>query len=220
MLFATSRAIAPASPRLCFIAMRQHIPDEQALKYRVCRAVEAGFKEIQLHYPKEYVPEAIETAIYLNKVIGGDARIIANNWIELMWAASLHGLHLGRFDFPMHHARRLAPTACIGWTIDGLGDLSSLQAQQANYIGLKIFNSPRSQPGGVAPMGMEALKQAIQLYQKPITVLGGINSHNLAEIASVLRPDDTIAMVGDICREEDPYHLAYKYRCIVDEVSR
>ncbi len=196
----------------CLIANGSVVSDEKTYIKRVCRIVEAGFSCIQVHWPPREIQKCVSSAMHLKNLLSDSALVIVNNHVDAALASGADGVHLAGHDFPVVHARRLlGDKAIIGYTLTSWRDLHDKETLSlVNYVGIKIWSSPRSQPEGAPPWGIEGIKEALELLEVPVIVLGGITKQTQPDILPILRlrSGDGFAVVGDSWRAEDPLTLA------------
>ena len=127
---------------------------------------------------------------------------IINDDIELARAVNAHGVHLGKDDFSLIHARQvLGENAIIG--VSCYNDLDrAIEAENynANYVAFgAIFSSSTKPDAKVA--GLEIIAQAKQQLSIPVCTIGGITQKNIQQV--IQQGADMAAVISGIFSADD-----------------
>ncbi len=127
---------------------------------------------------------------------------IINDDIELARAVNAHGVHLGKDDFSLRHARQvLGENAIIG--VSCYNDLDrAIEAENynANYVAFgAIFSSSTKPDAKVA--GLEIIAQAKQQLSIPVCTIGGITQKNIQQV--IQQGADMAAVISGIFSADD-----------------
>ncbi len=127
---------------------------------------------------------------------------IINDDIELARAVNAHGVHLGKDDFSLRHARQvLGENAIIG--VSCYNDLNrAIEAENynANYVAFgAIFSSSTKPDAQVA--GLEIIAQAKQQLSIPVCTIGGITQKNIQQV--IQQGADMAAVISGIFSADD-----------------
>ncbi|MEF8792362.1 thiamine phosphate synthase [Thiohalorhabdus sp.] len=131
-----------------------------------------------------------------------DARLIANDDIELARDAGADGVHLGRDDISVSHARIvLGKEALIGVSCyNELERAFAADRAGADYVAFGSFYPSPTKPGAPrAPLTL--LKRARSRIHLPIAVIGGITPDNAGPLA--LAGADAAAVASGLLDAED-----------------
>ncbi len=111
-----------------------------------------------------------------------DALLIINDRVDVALAVEADGVHLGQEDLPLAAARQLAPDLILGASSHNLDEALEAQAAGASYVNIgPIFaTQTKSLPHG--PLGPGAIDHIAPHLHVPITCMGGIKAHNIAEV--------------------------------------
>ncbi|WP_203336168.1 thiamine phosphate synthase [Nocardioides limicola] len=133
------------------------------------------------------------------------AMVIVNDRVDIALAAGADGVHLGRDDLPVPHARRIAPDLIIGATCRSRQHAVQAAADGADYAGFGPIRTSTSKVGLPAPLGFEALRAAAGPL--PLVGIGGLGvddaarvraagGHGMATIAAIWEDADPVAAAG------------------------
>lgn len=125
------------------------------------------------------------------------APLLINDDVELALAIGADGVHLGRDDGEIAHARqRLGAQAIIGTSC--YNDVEKAQAmaeQGADYVAFGRFFTSGSKPLA-APADIQTLRIAKQRLNLPIVAIGGILPENGGQLVNA--GADLLAVIGGI----------------------
>jgi len=131
-----------------------------------------------------------------------DATCIINDDIELARAVNADGVHLGRDDTALAHARQqLGEDAIIG--ISCYNDISlALEAERnsANYVAFGTMFSSPTKPDAVNA-GPETISQARKRLNVPICAIGGITEANIHQL--IEHDADMAAVISSLFAADD-----------------
>ncbi len=133
--------------------------------------------------------------------------LLVNDDVALAKAIGADGVHLGRDDASLAHARReLGPNALIGQSCYNLLPLA-VGAQQAgaDYVAFgAAFASPTKPQAVPAPLSLFA--EAKRQLAIPVVAIGGIHAHNARHLATA--GVDAIAVISAVAEAADPKKAA------------
>jgi len=135
------------------------------------------------------------------------ALFVLNDRPDLVQACGADGVHLGRTDTPVREARDLiGPDRLIGLSASTSGELDAIDG--ADYVGVTAFATP-TKDDAVAG-GLELVRAAAMALAVPWFAIGGIEPHNMAEVAAAGAPG--VAVVRAIRDADDPERAARELR--------
>lgn len=137
--------------------------------------------------------------------------LIVNDDIDLAATIGADGVHLGRDDASLRHAReRLGPRALIGVSCyNRLECAISAQAQGASYVAFgRFFPSPTKPGAAAAPVRL--LREARPRVSLPIVAIGGITPENGGLL--VRAGADLLAVISGVLGAADPARAAQAYQ--------
>ena len=154
--------------------------DTPGLVRAVDAAISGGARLVQ-YRNKTALPELrLEQAAQLTRLCASrGALLIVNDYVDVARAVDAHGVHLGRDDGAVEHARAaLGAGKLIGISCYRSLDLAQAAlAGGADYVAFGSFFPSQVKPGAVrAPL--ELLTQARQKFPAPIVAIGGITAEN------------------------------------------
>lgn len=132
------------------------------------------------------------------------ALLIVNDDIELAKASAADGVHVGKDDDDLAHARSvLGHGAVVGVSCyDSLQRAQSAVSGGADYIAFGSFFPSAIKPGAVrAPQSL--LTQAKQRWTIPVCAIGGIDTHNAAQL--IAEGADMLAVISTLFAAPDPH---------------
>ncbi len=135
--------------------------------------------------------------VVLNAVaeVPATVRLIVNDRPDIALAASADGVHLGARDIPPSAVRRIpgGERLILGVSAHSLEEVEQADSDDAvDYIALgPIF---RSRTKTVRePLGLEILRQARAMTEKPLVAIGGIDSKTVRDVLAA--GADSIAVI-------------------------
>ena len=138
--------------------------------------------------------------LYLTRKVGES--VIINDDIELAHAVEADGVHLGRDDADIAHARRrLGDHAIIG--ISCYNDLSlAIEAEKnaASYVAFGAIFPSSTKPEAPCA-GLAIIAQAKQQLSVPVCSIGGITRENIQQV--IAQGSDMTAVVSGIFGTDD-----------------
>lgn len=165
---------------------------EKAKKY-----LESDIKLIQLRQknPQERLQQAKQIQLLKSQF---NFIFIINDEPNLAKEVNADGVHLGQEDMPVAEARKiLGKEKIIGLSTHSINQVLDAQKQDINYIGFgAIFKSPTKNNPDHPVVGLDLLKQVVQISQIPVVAIGGINQSNIQEVLAT--GVDTVAMISDL----------------------
>lgn len=127
-------------------------------------------------------------AVYLTALVLADllrprnALFIVNDHADIAAAVNADGVHLGQDDLPLEHARKLLGSGkIIGISTHDPEQARAAEGAGADYIGYgPIFPTATKDAGPL--QGIEGLRSVRNAVSVPIIAIGGISSHNIADV--------------------------------------
>ena len=138
--------------------------------------------------------------------------LLINDDIELAAQIGADGVHLGREDGNIAHARaRLGHAAIIGVSCyNSVAQALEAQTQGATYVAFGRFFPSSSKPLA-APAQLETLQQAKRVLTVPIVAIGGILPDNGAQLLAA--GADVLAVIGGLF-DTSPEQAARAYQAL------
>lgn len=177
------------------------------------RLAEAGVQVIQYRDKLSSSARLLETARSLVSLCRShNFRLIVNDRADIAALSGAAGVHVGQDDLPVESARRVCGAqACIGVSTHNLDQFRAAIATSADYIAVgPIFaTSTKQNPDPV--VGLEFIRRARALTQKPLIAIGGITAERAPEVYAA--GADSIAVASDLASASDlPSRIAFYLR--------
>jgi thiamine-phosphate pyrophosphorylase len=144
-------------------------------------------------------------------------RFILNDRPDIAAIAGAAGVHVGQEDLPVEEARRICgPRAWVGVSTHNLEQLREAVRTSADYIAVgPIFpTATKENPDPV--VGIDFLRAARQLTQKPLVAIGGITVESAADVFRA--GADSVAVISDLVAAGDPASRAREFLAVAERV--
>ncbi len=143
----------------------------------------AGVRWVQLrekHMPKRQFLRYARAAREATRRYG--ARLVVNDHVDVALLARADGVHLGEKDITVRDARRLAgDRLIIGATSHSMAEALSAAGEGADYVSIGPVFASKIKPG-LAPRGLEFVKEAVRRLRLPFVAIGGIAPENVGRV--------------------------------------
>jgi thiamine-phosphate pyrophosphorylase len=195
-------AIADAG---CF-ASRQNPTAE--LMHFVAELASGGVTLLQYRNKFDVPREMLSQSRELKRVFGDKVMLIMNDRADLCLAAGFDGLHLGQDDLSPDAARLvIGAEAVLGFSTHNPEQVSEADALPLDYIavGPVFATSTKANPDPV--IGLEGVKTARALTNKPLVAIGGITRANCRSVIDA--GADSVAVIADLLT--DPRRAAEEF---------
>ena len=176
---------------------------ERGLVISVEQALRGGATLIQYRDKSAQVNEKSARAQALLKICRqAKVPLIINDDVELALAIGADGVHVGRDDQAVQHARQmLGSQAIVGASCYHQLSLATQAVRDgASYVAFGRFFESLTKPGQ-ALANQQLLRAAKQQLSVPIAAIGGIAAENAPEL--VAAGTDFLAVIHDLWREDD-----------------
>lgn len=137
-------------------------------------------------------------------------RVIVNDRPDVAAIADAGGAHVGQEDLPVEFARRICGSQrWVGISTHNVTQLNEAVHSSADYIAVgPIFATATKQ--NLDPVaGLEFIREARRLTQKPIVAIGGITLERAEEVFRA--GADSVAVASDLVCAADPSAHARAY---------
>jgi thiamine-phosphate pyrophosphorylase len=128
--------------------------------------------------------------------------LVINDRADVALAVGADGLHVGQDDMPYAMARALLPGKIIGLSITALDQLDAADARAADYLGVGPIFAQATKADAAPPLGLEGLRAARRLTNRPLMAIGGVTAANAAALRAA--GADGLAIVSAIVAANDP----------------
>jgi thiamine-phosphate pyrophosphorylase len=143
---------------------------------------------------------------------------IVNDYVDIAMLADADGVHVGQDDLPVLDVRRLiGPDKLIGLSTHAPEQIRRAEAEGADYIGVGPIFSTQTKEDVCEPVGFEYLAYAAANTSLPIAAIGGIKTHNIAEVAR--HGAKTICLVTEIVGAQDIARTVQSLRRLIKDTK-
>jgi thiamine-phosphate pyrophosphorylase len=181
-------------PILCLVTDRRRLAERLAidpsgdaiLERLVAQAAEAADAGVDWIQVRERDLEARVLYDLVDRVVGavgGLARVIVNDRLDIAIGSGAGGVHLGERSVPADRVRAIVPAGFpIGvscHTPTTVGDVG-----EVDYVIVGTVFASRSKPEAAPLLGLEGLAAACRLSRVPVIAIGGITLHTSAQVVA------------------------------------
>lgn len=123
--------------------------------------------------------------------------LILNDWPELAVDAGFDGVHVGQMDLSPTEARGIVgPAKIVGASTHNEAQLRGADAQPVDYIAIGPVFATATKKDPDAVVGLEGVRLARGLTQKPLVAIGGITLENASRVLEA--GADSVAIISAI----------------------
>ena len=194
--------------------------DPHALLRDVEQALLGGATILQYRDKSSDHAQRLDTARQLRQLTHQhNTLLIINDDVELAAACLADGVHLGRDDATIDHARQqLGPAAIIGVSCyNHLERARQAAGAGADYVAFGRFFPSRSKPQASAA-SLDTLQRAKREFVIPIAAIGGITSDNASALVGA--GADMLAVINDLFAQSDIRAAAQRYQRFFENRGR
>ena len=136
--------------------------------------------------------------------------LILNDYVDLVAESGFDGVHLGQTDMPPRDARALlGADTLIGISTHNEAQLSAAAPEPVDYVAIGPVFATVSKENPDPVVGLEGVRLARQLTDKPLVAIGGITLANVAEVWAA--GADSVAVISGIFGSVDPLRAAAEF---------
>jgi thiamine-phosphate pyrophosphorylase len=183
-------------PRLYAIIDAAFFPDTAALLAFAAELCDGGVTLVQYRNKSGNARQMLSQARELRRKLEG-ARLIMNDRADLCLAAGFDGVHLGQEDLSPEGARRIVGEKLwVGVSTHNPEQVRAEASGSADYVavGPVFATSSKANPDPV--IGLEGVRAARRLTQKPLVAIGGITRENCRSVLEA--GADAVAVISDL----------------------
>lgn len=142
-----------------------------------------------------------------------------NDRSDVAHLAGASGVHVGQDDLGVEQARVVIGDAkLVGLSTHNLQQFAQAAKTTADYIAVGPIFETRTKANPDPVVGVEFVRRARSLTDKPIVAIGGITLQRAAEV--IAAGADSVAVIGDILQAPDPVAHAAKYLVLLEKLPR
>ena len=187
-------------PRLYPILDAGCFPNALGLITAAEELASAGVTLVQYRNKSGNARVMLEQARELKKHLGDSIRLIMNDRADLALMAEFDGVHVGQDDLSPESVRKIiGPERWLGVSTHHPEQLRDADLTSADYlaIGPVFSTSSKEKPDPV--VGLEGVRGARRLTEKPLVAIGGITRGNAASLIEA--GADSVAVISDLLRD-------------------
>ena len=194
----------PALPRGLYVVTGAEYVDDGRLANAVQHAIIGGARAVQYRDKTGDAGKRKREAVTLRDMCHEhDVLFIVNDDVRLAAEIGADGVHLGREDAAIAHARNvLGPAAIIGASCYNLfGRASRAVGEGADYVAFGSFFHSQTKPGSIRAEP-DVLTRARDELTTHVVAIGGITADNGRQL--IRAGADMLAVCGGIFDHRDP----------------
>jgi thiamine-phosphate pyrophosphorylase len=145
-------------------------------------------------------------------------KYVVNDRPDVAVLAAAQGVHVGQQDLDVEEARAICgATRWVGVSTHTLEQIQRADKSSADYIAVGPIFATHTKDNPDAVVGLDFIRRARPLTQKPLVAIGGIT---LERAADVLRAGaDSLAVARDLLCASDPASRARRFLDLAAHVS-
>jgi thiamine-phosphate pyrophosphorylase len=168
-----------------------------ALQTLVRQLADAGVTILQYRNKQGGEVQILEDARIMRAAAGSALRLILNDWPALAAQADFDGVHVGQQDIPPEEARSIVGSdRIVGISTHNEAQLRAADREPVDYIAIGPVFSTASKENPDPVVGLEGVRRARTLTQKPLVAIGGITLAAAAEVRNA--GADSVAVISAI----------------------
>lgn len=171
---------------------------------------DSGVELIQ--YRNKRIPSRDLFQISRNLVVslGSRSRLIVNDRPDIASLAGAGGVHVGREDVSVEDARNICGRdRWVGVSTHTLAQVREATSTSADYIAVGPVFSTATKENPEPVVGVELIRRARALTDKPLVAIGGITLERAEEVYR--SGADSLAVSKDLLAAENPAQRAREY---------
>jgi thiamine-phosphate pyrophosphorylase len=175
-----------------------------ATKDVVAAAVRGGISVVQLREKELETRDFFQEGFEIRSLLRfAGVPLIINDRVDIAVALEADGVHLGQKDLPLMQARKiLGPNRIIGFSLEEPGQINETTVRYADYFAISPVFFTATKVDISSPWGLEGLRKARSLTDKPLVAIGGITHANARTVVEA--GADCVAVVSAIVSAQDP----------------
>lgn len=190
----------PALPRLYAILDAVCYPQQHELYNAAHEMIAGGLTLLQYRNKNGNARVILDHAQELKRIAATSARLIMNDRADLCLAANFDGCHVGQDDLSPAAVRKIiGRDLVLGVSTHNPEQAMEADHSPADYIAVGPVFPTGSKENPDPVIGLEGVRRARQLTNKPLVAIGGITRANCRAVINA--GADCVAVIGDLVRE-------------------
>jgi len=174
--------------------------------------VGAGASLLQYRNKGGSARQMLSEARELRRRLGLGVRLIMNDRADLCLAAGFDGVHLGQEDLSPEGGRLVVGSKLlVGISTHTLDQVRAAARTSANYIAVGPVFPSTTKLGPDPPLGLDGVRAARTLTDKPLVAIGGINRANCLSV--IKAGANSVAVISDLL--QDPGKSVAQFRSVL-----
>ena len=175
------------------------------------KLIGAGVEVLQYRAKKVPAKEMLASARELAEAArAGGARFFVNDRPDVASLAGADGVHVGQDDLGVEEARGVVgPDAWVGLSTHNIEQFEKALSSSADYIAVGPIFATTSKANPDPVVGLELIRRARRLTERPIVAIGGITLERAAEVIEA--GADSVAVISDVLGAENPADRVRQY---------
>ena len=188
------------------------LPREELLG-KVSEAVEGGVDLVQLRDKSLPGGRLLDLACSIREALGGRAKLVVNERIDVALAAGVHGVQLGEEGLPVAQARKILGNGLlIGRSVHSTDVAVQAELDGSDFLVVGTMYASQSHPGEV-PAGPGLMEEISKNCHLPLIGIGGVAPENAAEL--IESGASGVAVITNILGAENPRAAAERLKDIL-----
>ena len=180
---------------------------------KVSKAVEGGVDLVQLRDKSLPGGRLLDLACSIREALGGRAKLVVNERIDVALAAGVHGVQLGEEGLPVAQARKILGNGLlIGRSVHSTDVAVQAELDGSDFLVVGTMYASRSHPGEV-PAGPGLMEEISKKCHLPLIGIGGVVPENTAEL--IESGASGVAVITNILASENPRAAAERLKDIL-----
>ena len=187
-------------PRLYAIADRASFTDSASLYRFVEELLAAGVTLMQYRHKQGSARQMLQEAREIRRIATDRVRLIMNDRADLALAAGFDGVHVGQDDLSPEAVRSIiGPHLWLGVSTHNPEQIAEADRTDADYLAIGPVYATGSKENPDPVVGLDGVRRARALTQKPLVAIGGISGARAAEVLKA--GADSVAVISALVRE-------------------
>jgi thiamine-phosphate pyrophosphorylase len=184
------------------------------------QALMGGADVIQLRDKSAGGRRLLEAAL----LIRADARrhgalFIVNDRVDIALASDADGVHLGKDDMPLSHARIMMPRPyCIGISVGSVEEARTAFRDGADYVAVSPVFATGSKKDAGPGLGTGLISAIRKSVPMPVIGIGGIGIDNVGEV--IKAGAHGVAVISAVVASDDIARSAHDMRSLIIEYKK
>jgi len=142
---------------------------------------------------------------------------VVNDRPDIARIVGADGVHIGQEDLPPDVVRQLLPTGIVGLSTHTVPQLEVAATQPVDYVAVGPVFATRSKVDHDPVVGVDLVRRARKLVNKPLVAIGGITRANVREVSAA--GADGVAVISELLLSQDFEAASRMLRAALEEAG-